>query len=191
MDDLVEPMELHTFFLHRKESGLLFWRERSECLFTDAYGNAKRACKCWNRRYANERAFTSINSSGYHAGTLLNRRYLAHRVVWAMEYGSWPDSFIDHINRDKTDNRIENLRLASNSENMMNTDAYSSNKSGYKGVSFKPSKGKWVAQIGFRNTKKHIGYFDTPQEASKAYQEVSKQMHGSYSPFSRDIGGLK
>jgi len=80
----------------------------------------------------------------------------------------------DHINRNRLDNRRNNLRIATRSENQWNSNIRRDNKSGLKGVSFKKQSKRWVAQISSFGKVFHIGYFNTPKEASKAYNQRSQ-----------------
>ena len=103
------------------------------------------------------------------------RRYLAHRLAWLYVYGKWPDNEIDHINRNKLDNRISNLRDTSGSLNQKNRSSLSkNNKTGFLGVV--RVQGGFSARI--KNNRKviHIKYCATPEEASKAYAKYKQQM---------------
>ena len=104
-----------------------------------------------------------------------------HRVVWLLLHGDWPEHFVDHINRDRTDNRAENLRAASNTENARNSSIPSTNKSGYKGVSWSEYHNRWVARIGVGNkVHKFLGYYKCPTVAAIAYDNASKEYHGDF-----------
>lgn len=127
---------------------------------------------------------------GMIAGTAHNRGYwqirvcdelhLAHRLAWLMTYGEWPAEDIDHINGDKRDNRIANLRAASRSQNMANKGPNRNNTSGYKGVWYFKRTGKWMA--GFRKDGRsiHVGCFDTPEEAAEARRIAFEKAFGEY-----------
>ena len=92
-----------------------------------------------------------------------------------------PDGMVvDHINHDTLDNRRENLRVCTNSQNMMNSRKYISNTSGYKGVCWVKKSGKWVARISINKKQTVLGYFTCPKEASKAYCAASRKYHGEY-----------
>ncbi len=85
---------------------------------------------------------------------------------------------IDHINCNKLDNRRENLRVATRSQNMFNRTAQRNNRSGLKGVTKR--KGKWTARIQKDGIQYDLGLFNTPEEASTAYTEAAEQLHGEF-----------
>ncbi len=117
------------------------------------------------------------DSYGYIAFKLYGHLRRAHRVAWFLTHGSFPDGDIDHINRDRSDNRIKNLRCVSRSENMENQLLRSDNKSGFKGVFFEARRNKWRADIAKDKKSKHIGYFDTAEAAFVAYQNAAAKFH--------------
>ena len=80
--------------------------------------------------------------NGYKVGSVFSKRLLAHRVAWAIYYGVWPEDCIDHINGDRSDNRISNLRDANKSTNGMNRGPQRNNSSGMKGIYFDQSRGE-------------------------------------------------
>ena len=106
--------------------------------------------------------------------------YKAHRLVFLYAYGEIPSCDIDHINMDRADNRLANLRAATRSQNQCNRTKLSSNKTGFKGVSFHKATNKFVAQCAFKNQKHHIGLFDTPEAASTAYQKFTASLQGEF-----------
>jgi hypothetical protein len=105
--------------------------------------------------------------TGYRVMSLDNKTYLVHRLIWLLHHGYLPKQ-IDHINRIKTDNRIENMRGATPSENVINTGLRKDNTSGCKGVSFCSIHNKWVSKIVRNNRVYHIGYFRSKEEAINA-----------------------
>jgi hypothetical protein len=116
---------------------------------------------------------------------MLDRRgYLGHRLAWLYMTGEWPAQGmdIDHINGDGLDNRWSNLRLSTRAENIRNSRAPSSNTSGFKGVSRSKRSRRWQAHIKVDGRSKHLGCFDTPEEAHAAYAVAAVDHYG---PFAR------
>lgn len=107
------------------------------------------------------------------------RHYRAHRLAWLYVYGRWPNPGIDHINGDQSDNRIANLREAAQWQNAANRGVPRNNKSGLKGI-YPIRDGRWRAQIGGRGKKRHLGLFDTLQEAHQAYVLAAQEMYGDF-----------
>lgn len=121
-----------------------------------------------------------IAKTGYRLIAIDKRQHRAHRLAWLYVYGSFPAAQIDHINGDRGDNRIANLRPATNAENNRNVGARANNTSGFKGVSFFKKTGRWKAQATINGKNKHIGYYASPEEASAAYEAYVKPHHGEY-----------
>lgn len=122
--------------------------------------------RAWGKKPAGREAKGSLNASGYVQLALSGRPYVAHRLAWLYAYGAWPDGDIDHINRDKTDNRISNLRLVSRSENQLNRKRNRNNKSGYNGVYARD--GGYTATIKLNGVRHSLGVYDTFAEARAA-----------------------
>lgn len=101
-----------------------------------------------------------------------------HRVI--LDLPSWNGLVVDHINGNTLDNRKENLRICKQNGNSKNRAINKNNSSGYKGVSWYPLTKKWKARIGVNYKRIALGYFDTPEEAYKAYCEASKKYHGEF-----------
>ena len=101
------------------------------------------------------------------------KRYYAHRLAWLYVYGEFPKKQIDHINRNKTDNRIENIRDASPSTNNKNKPLQKNNKSGYKGIYWDTHRNKWVAQIKLNGKQKNLGGFKNIKNAINARKEAN------------------
>ena len=128
---------LRQLIRHDAKTGLMWWKERDVSHFV--CGSAER-CRHWNGRYAGAPALNMIIAYGYLGGTLFGQKVKAHRVIWALEHGEWPEENLDHINHDKQDNRIANLRQVSQAENMKNLGRQdrAGNKSPRMGVYFVP-----------------------------------------------------
>jgi hypothetical protein len=102
----------------------------------------------------------SITKSGYMETSIDGLRYYVHRLVWLYVYGEFPVNNIDHINRDRSDNRISNLRDVPQRLNNRNQSINTKNKSGVKGVRWDKSRNKRHCYINVNNKQKFIGYFD-------------------------------
>lgn len=111
-------------------------------------------------------------------------RYKAHRLAWLYVYGEWPPEQLDHINGNRADNRICNLRPCTSAENSQNRVASKKNKTGYPGVFWNPSHGKYQAAISVRGNNKHLGMFDSPAAAHAAYVAAKAEYH-TFAPVLR------
>lgn len=117
------------------------------------------------------------SSKGYRKITIDGREQLAHRLAWLYVHGVWPTNQIDHINGDRADNRIVNLREATNTENQQNRPKPSkANTSGYPGVSYRKDRGYWRARITVDGALINLGQFATAEAAAAAYQ-AAKEIH--------------
>lgn len=110
----------------------------------------------------------SIDSRGYRQICLLGRLHLAHRLAWVYVYGEWPSEQIDHINRNRLDNRIANLRVVTCSENSQNSGMWRNNTSGHKGVYWNKPRQQWTALMMHARKRLYLGHFDDQYEAVMA-----------------------
>lgn len=115
-----------------------------------------------------------VHAKGYRFIKIDQGRYSAHRLAWLYMTGRWPAECVDHINRQRDDNRFSNLREASWSENRMNTNA--------AGVKFYARSGKWKAYIGSRGQQVYLGVFNTRDAALAARRAAELEHHGAYAP---------
>lgn len=122
----------------------------------------------------------TTRSDGYLAIRVQGRKYQSHRLAWLYMYGEFPLAQIDHINGIKGDNRIANLRLATNAENCRNRGPRSDSKSGLRGVSFDIESGKWRATASDGKRYISIGRFSTSVEAKAAYDKFTSKHHGEF-----------
>ena len=117
-----------------------------------------------------------VNKNGYIQVSVMNKLYLAHRVVWEMHNGDIPDGMqIDHINHDRIDNRIDNLRIVTNRVNSINSSIGANNRSGFNGVSWMRSKNKWRSRIMIHGVEVSLGLFDCFDDAVTARLEANEK----------------
>lgn len=152
---------LHEYLIYNSETGILTWKRRASI-----------------RVFVGKEAGCKMNG-GYIAIRVRGTSMLAHRVAWAMHYGVWPPHEIDHINRQRTDNRIANLRLATRAENACNAPCPTRNRLGVKGVGKK--RNRYLARLWDGKRSVSVGRYDTLEEAKQAYDEAARKLRGEFS----------
>jgi len=118
-----------------------------------------------------------LDNQGYARVAFNKSRYKVHRIVWVLHFGDIPEGLeIDHINRNRSDNRIENLRLVTHSQNNFNTRA--------KGYTWDKKSKKWKASIQLDRKRKELGRFTNKKDARQAYLDAKKIIHVIDTPAS-------
>jgi hypothetical protein len=121
---------------------------------------------------------------GYNQLCIDGKSYRASRVAWLWMTGEWPPHLIDHINRDRADDRWSNLRSATTTENNRNQGLRQNNRTGYRGVCF--TEGRYRAMLQYKRNGRcggiFLGLFDTPQEAAAAYNAKAREVYGEFAP---------
>lgn len=164
-----------SLFNYNSITGLFTWKER--------VGN-----KAFNNRLANKVAGT-LHNKGYISLQSKFGNILAHNLAWFMVNGIIPKGLkVDHIDRDRSNNSISNLRLATDSQNMWNCGKKPNTKSKFKGVWWHKTNKKWIAEIKKYRKKIHIGSFENEIDAAKAYDSKSLELHGEFSKTNKDLG---
>lgn len=160
-------------YLHQRlwldaEQGRLYWKDYPP------HG------RLWNSNWAGKPALESIHHGGYKGGNIDGRYYLAHVVIFAMANGYWPDE-VDHRDLDQVNNRPDNLRASTRSQNMLNRRKFSGKSSQYKGVSWHKKTNRWrVRAANHSGYTEIIGYFDDEVEAAEAYDTFVRREHGEF-----------
>ncbi|MDE2436463.1 MAG: HNH endonuclease [Sphingomonadales bacterium] len=118
----------------------------------------------WNAIHAGSVA-GGVGNHGYIQVGFAGCRYMAHRIAWAIYHGAWPEDQIDHINQDRTDNRILNLRSVSQTENSRNAKMPKNNTSGFTGIGWHKRDQKWAAYICCDGRQRSLGCFHDLNDA--------------------------
>lgn len=144
------------------DTGIMTWRER------------KRA------RIIGAEVGTTL-ARGYVSVVINYRKYMLHRLVWLYVYGQWPTGWLDHRNGNPSDNRIDNLREATPSQNQYNRRRNRNNKSGCPGVYWQPNRKKWMVQIKGPNGKSvYVGRFNKKDDAYTARRDAEQKYYGEF-----------
>lgn len=166
---------LKSLFSLDLKTGELTWRSRPRSDFA-----SQRAFSTWNARFAGKIA-GSADDLGYIRISISvdgkRDNYLAHRIVYKLVFGDEPET-IDHVNLNPSDNRPENLRGASFSENGCNRNGHSDAKVPVKGIDM--HAGKFRCRIRKNGRQIHLGLFNTIEEARRAYNDAAAEMHGEF-----------
>lgn len=147
------------------ETGVITWRPRKE---------KSRHDRMWNTRFAFKVAGTT-DTNGYLCVSFRCVKHRAHRLAWLYVHGRWPADQLDHINRDRADNRLANLRECTGAENHQNRGVRA--KSGVQGVRWHKQGQKWQARIRINGREVYLGLHETVEAASQAYQEAKGKYH--------------
>lgn len=166
------PQQLRAMINYDPETGAATWRKRHD------------VDNRWNARLVGKPALNKLHPDGYRVGRVMGRDLLLHRVVWAIYHGAWPTGQIDHVNGDKSDNRIKNLRDVCGAENMRNQKRPRNNSSGHIGVYWHCASKRWRAQIMVREKQKYLGSFINIMDAIAA-RKTAEHLHGFHENHGR------
>lgn len=176
---LPTPDELRQLLRYEPDTGKLFWRERPASFFTDGEMPAEERASRWNKwRAGQEIAETVLGYKVVNCEPVLGvrRRIQAHRIIWLLETGEWPDGQVDHIDGNRANNLFSNLRVTDAAGNALNRALTTRNTSGIHGVRYNPQRKKWTAQIGYKGRSYNLGRFRSFEEAKAARLEAEQRL---------------
>ena len=154
---MITQKTVRDLFFYNKDTG--------ELTFVNESGRGKRK----------DRKVGSISKVGYSVVFVDRKLYQAHRVIWLHYYGVLPEFGIDHINGDKLDNRISNLRDVSQKENTKNRVMSKNNTSGFNGVTWHAALGKWRSSISVNKKPVYLGFFKSKHDAIEARKAANSK----------------
>jgi len=155
---LITREECHELFEYK--DGTLYWKESRGSVKTgDEVG--------------------TVSGGGYLQVRINKIKVMVHRVIYFMLTGEQPAT-LDHVDGCRTNNRIENLQMVTQSQNLMKSKKYSSNTSGVTGVYLCSSTGRWQARISISKRLTHLGYYETFEEAVRVRKDAEKKYYGKY-----------
>lgn len=166
------------------ETGKLFWRKRPIEWFADGKQSATWNAHIWNGKNAGTEALATATPTGHKYGSIDKVKMYAHRVIWKMIHDE-DAADIDHINGNPADNRLENLRNVPHIDNGRNMKRRKNNTSGHNGIYWSKPHGKWCASINVDYRKKHIGLFDSLEDAIEA-RKAAEAKHGFHTNHGRE-----
>jgi hypothetical protein len=152
-------------FFYDPEEGILRWRKRPSGRNTSLIAGYKKQ---------------DHGKPAYWVAMVNYKNYKIHQIIWVYMTGEWPSQFVDHKDLDGTNNRWSNLRLATNSQNMMNSGVRRNSSTGVTGVSRDHRRGKFRARLNVNGVAIYLGSFDTIEAAKTARAVAAKQYHGEF-----------
>jgi hypothetical protein len=150
--------EVESFFEYK--DGVLYWKKNQSNIKSGAIAGYQRP-------------------DGYIVIGFKNKSIRAHRLIWLFHYGYMPE-FLDHINGIRNDNRIENLRVATRTQNQMNLKKRIDNSSGCSGVFWNKQRNKWAVRIQIYKKTKHLGLFSSIEDAIIARKIAEQKLFGEF-----------
>ena len=164
---MITPEDLRNLLTYYPETGLFVWRHDK--------GRGRAGMVAGSR-----------DSKGYVVMSLDHKMYKAHRLAWLYVHGVWPQGQIDHINGDKADNRIANLRDVTQSQNLINRPEMKRRDPLPRGV--RRDRGRFQAYINRDGKQVYLGSFATPDEAQAVFMATAAKEYGEFLPTKRSVG---
>lgn len=173
------PDSKHPAIVTDVDTGLTASRVRDLLIYSPEDGTF-----VWRERRSNVAAGSpagSIKTAGYRGIKINERMFQASRLAWLWVHGRWPTGYIDHIDGDRANNRLSNLRDVTPTQNKYNSSPFLNSKSGIKGVTWCKQTNKWKARISIVRYKTlHIGFFMELADAQAAYEEKARELRGKF-----------
>ena len=160
--------QLNQLLRYDLDSNKLYWRDRPEEFFKDGPRDKQHSRAVFNATFSGTEAFTAVNGNGYQSGSILGVSIPAHVVIWAMATGAYPEAQIDHIDGNRLNNALSNLRPVTPLENARNAKRRHDCTSGQTGVSLYRPNGKWRAYVYVGGKMAWCKYYETKEEAIAA-----------------------
>ena len=181
-DSVISPENLRKVLHYDSETGLFTWKERPVCFFSETKQgqSAKARCVAWNAVWAGTPALNSVKDNEYLYGRIFDRHIYAHRAAWCFTYGKWPKFSIDHMDGNRQNNCILNLRDVTHSENLKNVKMRSDNTSGKTGVYFSKKSSLWYAKISVDGKVVNLGWSKNKNHVIRL-RKIAEKKHG-YTP---------
>jgi hypothetical protein len=176
---LPEIDTLRQLFRFDVETGKLYWRERTPSMFNKNIADSNLVCARWNTKNANKECGCVIKT-GYVAVRINDKKFYAHKIIWALFKSGVYGNELDHINGNRQDNRIANLREVTRAQNNWNASNRKDNKSGVRGVSFNIRDGIWTSCITVNKKRIDLGRHKSFEKAVAARQRAEIEYYGEY-----------
>lgn len=163
--------------IYDPETGQMWWSDRApEWLH-------KKAKTAWPTKMAGRVAFPFVDNYGYRLGTFCRQKIKGHQAAWAIFYGEWPDA-IDHIDGNRANNAINNLRLATQKQNCWNRSRYKNSTSPFIGIHrgrpMRSGATRWIAKINVNGQQYQLGSFKREEDAAKAFDAANWARAGQF-----------
>jgi hypothetical protein len=168
--NVISPEYLKSILNYDLETGFFTWLWRKDI------------SNCVNMREVGKVAGSICPTTKYRRIKINGKLYKCSRLAWIYVYNKNPNFMIDHINGDRSDDRISNLREATRSQNGANRSKQKRNKWGNKGITVRPN-GKYQAEIRANGKRYYLGVYETADDAGIAYANASKKYFGEYAKF--------
>lgn len=154
---------------YNQDTGDVFWKKRDVRFFKNEH-----SYKSWNTRYSGKKIW-NIDGKGYNSVFIMDSQYRIHRLIWLYVFGEFP-KVIDHINGNRLDNRLSNLRNVTQQINAMNMKRNNNNTSGVTGVYLNKRRGLWCAQMKLNGQTYHLGSSKNKEDAIMMRKEEEMRL---------------